>query len=533
MFNKLSAKFGDLSFRWKAIIFIASVEGLFNIMFAVIVVNVMQNNLEEQFFKRAETTANIFARTTTNAVLSTDVASLESFIDEVMTNPDLLYARVSDNSDVLAARENRLGLLAREFNADYSVSAATDNIFDIFALIEEDGEVFGRVEIGLSTDLLGSTMIQIQLKVIAIGLGEIIFSAFVSFLLGTFLVRRLTDLQHASQQISSGNFDTRVIEEGSDELAQTARAFNNMAGKVSSLIEGLKQANVGLDEKRLAMEGDLQAAQAQLIQASKIKALGSLSSGIAHEINTPTQYITDNLHFLESCDVTVRKVLVRSLILLNECEKKGCFPDETEQIRKVCDEENLDFILDELPLAISQSLDGTKRVSEIVSALKEFSHPNQKEKTPVDVNRIVANAVTISRSEWRHDVDVTSDFETDLPKIMCVPSEITQVLINLIINAFHAIKDGPSAQRGCIDLRTRLLGSLVEIQISDNGVGINEKIKNNIFDPFFSTKEVGRGTGQGLSISHDIVVNKHSGEIVFETVEGSGTTFFVRLPILP
>ena len=149
------------------------------------------------------------------------------------------------------------------------------------------------------------------------------------------------------------------------------------------------------------------------------------------------------------------------------------------------------------------------------------------------MNRIVANAVTISRSEWRHDVDVTSDFETDLPKIMCVPSEITQVLINLIINAFHAIKDGPSAQRGCIDLRTRLLGSLVEIQISDNGVGINEKIKNNIFDPFFSTKEVGRGTGQGLSISHDIVVNKHSGEIVFETVEGSGTTFFVRLPILP
>jgi two-component system, sensor histidine kinase and response regulator len=242
--------FDRLPFRWKAILFIATVEGIFNIMFAFIVVGVMQSNLEEQFFKRAEITAQLFATTTANAVLATDIASLESFIGEVMKNEDLLYARVRDTSGVLAERSNTLALLARPFKADRNLGTATDDVFDTFAAITVDGEKYGQVEIGLSTNLLGSTIRQIQLKVILIGAGEILFSAIVSFLLGTFLVRRLIDLQQGAHDISEGKIGLQIPAEGQDELAETAKSFNNMSTKLATVVDELRQSNTELHVAR-------------------------------------------------------------------------------------------------------------------------------------------------------------------------------------------------------------------------------------------------------------------------------------------
>jgi len=241
--------FGKASFRWKAILFIASIEGLFNIMFAVIIVNVMSNNLEEQFRKRAEITAQLFSTSIENAVLATDLATLESFADKVMSNNDLLYASVLDLSGVLVERGDG-DALARDFKADENLSTVEDGVFDTFAEIRLDDEIYGRVEIGLKTTLLGDTISAIQLKVILIGAGEIIFSAFVSFVLGTFLVKRLKDLESGSQLIAAGSYGSQILVDGEDELAQTAMAFNIMSLKVADAIQELEERNRELKTQR-------------------------------------------------------------------------------------------------------------------------------------------------------------------------------------------------------------------------------------------------------------------------------------------
>jgi len=218
-------------------------------MFAVIIVNVMSNNLEEQFRKRAEITAQLFSTSIENAVLATDLATLESFADKVMSNNDLLYASVLDLSGVLVERGDG-DALARDFKADENLSTVEDGVFDTFAEIRLDDEIYGRVEIGLKTTLLGDTISAIQLKVILIGAGEIIFSAFVSFVLGTFLVKRLKDLESGSQLIAAGSYGSQILVDGEDELAQTAMAFNIMSLKVADAIQELEERNRELKTQR-------------------------------------------------------------------------------------------------------------------------------------------------------------------------------------------------------------------------------------------------------------------------------------------
>ncbi|SCA57718.1 putative PAS protein [Candidatus Terasakiella magnetica] len=534
MLTNIRKKISHLSFRWKAIVFIASVEGLFNIMFAIIVVSVMQNNLEEQFFKRAQTTAQIFAKTTTNAVLATDIASLESFVEEVMTNNDIRYARVIDTSDVLVEHAHDQELLKRSFVADTNLGGVDDNVFDTFATISEDGEVYGRVEIGLSTDLLGSTITQIQLKVILTGVGEIVFSAIVSFLLGTFLVRRLIDLQKGSKKIAQGDFDFRINDEGGDELAATARAFNDMSSKVNSLVHGLKQANTGLDEKRLMAENDLQLAQARLIQASKMEALGTLSGGIAHEINTPTQYIGDNLIFLRDASQNMIQMVSLCRELCVEARKNGVLVHSVDEIEKFTESIEMDFLIEEIEDAIKQSVEGVGEVSRIVRTMKDFSHPGSVEKSHVDLHELLETTISVSKNEWKYVAELEHDFAADLPKVSCYPGELKQVFLNLIVNAAHAIgaleKDNQDGV-GKIQIATKHQDGWVEVLVNDTGGGIPHKIKQRVFDPFFTTKDVGQGTGQGLAIAFDIVQNKHGGVISFESEEGQGTSFMVRLPI--
>jgi signal transduction histidine kinase len=172
-------------------------------------------------------------------------------------------------------------------------------------------------------------------------------------------------------------------------------------------------------------------------------------------------------------------------------------------------------------------------VAALVNAMKEFSHPDTKEKTALDLNRAIASTITVARNEWKYVADLETDFDPSLPPISCHPGEFNQVVLNLIVNAAHAIGDvalqgGP--QRGTIRVETRRAAEWAEIRIKDSGTGIPEKVRSRIFDPFFTTKEIGKGTGQGLAIARSVVVDKHGGSIHFETEEGKGTTFIIRLP---
>lgn len=254
MFSRAKTFFSTLSFRWKAIIFIASIEALFNIMFAIIVVSVMQNNLEEQFFKRAQSSAETFATTNTNAILATDIASLESFSQEVLKNKDLRYIRIFDTSGVLVEKSNDPSLLRQSFKADTNLSQVDDDIFDTFIEVSEGGEVYGRIELGLSTNLLGSTITNIQLKVIIIGVSEILFSAFISFLLGAFLVRRLVVLQESSHRIAEGELGIQINDSGHDEIAETAKAFNHMSKETAKLVGDLKGALNEVNFQKFALD---------------------------------------------------------------------------------------------------------------------------------------------------------------------------------------------------------------------------------------------------------------------------------------
>jgi len=523
--------FLNLSFRWKAIVFIASIEGAFNIMFAFIIVGVMQSNLEEQFFKRAQITSRLFATSTTNAVLSTDIASLESFVDEVMQNKDLLYARVKDSSGVLAERAKNPDFLKRTFVSDVNLSEVQDDVFDTFADIRVDDEPYGRVEIGVSTDLLGSTITAIQLKVIMIGVGEIIFSGLVSFLLGTFLVRRLVEMQRGSNRVAQGDFNFKLDESGRDELSETAKAFNNMSSKLNSLVEALKHTNMGLDEQLMVAENDLQRAQSQLIQASKMESLGTLAGGIAHEINTPAQFIGDNLRFLDDAFRDMNELIISYENLYATTQSSQLHSKELENIKDLADRIDVNDLKEEIGSAISESLDGIERVSRIILSMKDFSHPSTKEKGHVDIHDVIGTSITISRNEWKYVADIKTDLDDDLPLVSCFSGDLSQVLVNIIVNAAHAIKEMDQDKYGVITISTRHDHNWAEIRIKDTGPGIPENIKDRIFDPFFTTKGVGQGTGQGLAISFDIITNKHGGQIRAENNDGEGTTFILKLPL--
>jgi PAS domain S-box-containing protein len=259
--------------------------------------------------------------------------------------------------------------------------------------------------------------------------------------------------------------------------------------------------------------------ESQLAQAQKLESIGQLAAGIAHEINTPIQYIGDNGKFLEEA--------FRDLIgVVRHRTGPDCSVDTVDV--------DVDYLEEEIPKAIEQLQAGVDHVARIVRAMKEFSHPGPLEKMPVDINRAIESTVMVSRNEWKYVADLTTDLDPGLPLVYCVAGEFNQVMLNLIVNAAHAISDvfKGSGRKGAIRVSTRRKEECVEIRVSDTGGGIPEAIQSKVFDPFFTTKPVGKGTGQGLAIAHTVIVKKHRGTIGFETAAGVGTTFIIQLPLL-
>ena len=268
----------------------------------------------------------------------------------------------------------------------------------------------------------------------------------------------------------------------------------------------------------------------ELMQSQKMEALGTLAGGIAHEINTPIQYIGDNLRFLEESTRDMLAVLDVYKNLSNEAKAQNVLIDQVEFCENEIEEKDVEFLREEAIQAAEQSIDGVKQVSDIVLAMKEFSHPAHKDAAPVDLNRVLERSSVVCRSEWRQAAELIFDIDESLPAITGHEGALNQVVLNLIVNAAHAIQyKGP--EMGTITLRTRHDGESVRLEVEDSGTGISENIRDQIFEPFFTTKDVGRGTGQGLALVHDIVVNKHGGWIGLDSSVGIGTTIIVKLPI--
>jgi PAS domain S-box-containing protein len=271
----------------------------------------------------------------------------------------------------------------------------------------------------------------------------------------------------------------------------------------------------------------------QLFQAQKLESVGQLAAGFAHEINTPIQFIGDNVRFLNDAFEDLQKLLEAYERLAQETKQSSPSLAIVHEIEAAHAQADTPYLLKEIPKAIRQAIDGTTRVATLVKAMKEFSHPGTKEKIQLDLNHAIESTITVARNEWKFVADVETDFDPSLPAVLCLPGEFNQVILNLIVNAAHSIADAVGSGRfakGKIVVRTRNSSDWAEIQIEDTGMGIPENIQSRIFDPFFTTKEIGKGTGQGLSIAHSIIVNQHGGCIRFETAQGKGTIFTVRLP---
>jgi PAS domain S-box-containing protein len=292
-------------------------------------------------------------------------------------------------------------------------------------------------------------------------------------------------------------------------LYDSAQVLDGWEGCVTD-ISMLKQTL----EERDRLEDNLR-------QAQKLEAIGQLAAGIAHEINTPTQYVGDNLRFLKESFGELDSVIEHLV------EAGG------GSARKALDDADFEYLKEEIPRALNQSLEGVDRVAKIVRAMKEFSHP-AREKTATDLNRAIQSTITVASNEWKYVAEMDMDLDANLPSVHCSPAEFNQVVLNMIVNAAHAISDvvGDGGRgKGRIGVKTRADGDWAVVEISDSGSGMPAHVQQRIFEPFFTTKEVGKGTGQGLAIAHNVIVDKHAGTIKVASSPGAGTTFTIRLPI--
>ena len=319
---------------------------------------------------------------------------------------------------------------------------------------------------------------------------------------------------------STGTWQHRTKDGRILEVEGTAHAFE-FQGRLAVL----EVSQDVTERKRLETE---------LAQAQKLESVGQLAAGIAHEINTPIQYVGDNLRFLQEGYEAGSRALECYAELLRAAETGSITPELLSQVRQTLDECEVDYFGAELPKAVQQSLDGIDRVATIVRAMKEFAHPGYKKKVGADLNKAIANALIVSRNEIKYVADVETDLG-ELPLVMCHIGDLNQVFLNLLINSADAIREvlKDSDTKGLIRVSTRHIGNQVVISISDSGCGIPEGIRDRVFDPFFTTKPVGRGSGQGLAIARTAVVDKHGGSLRFERNEPQGTTFIISLPIEP
>jgi signal transduction histidine kinase/HAMP domain-containing protein len=631
-----------MSFRLKIILGVASIQ----IMLLTIIVGSSLHNLrmsnQEEIFRRGQITAELLASATADAIIATDLATLDSILIEAIHN-DVVYVRIRNNGDIILSEAGDKGVLETELITDTSISDLKDQRLDLEHSIYINGEYIGRVELGLSTTKLNAVVRENTRWMLTVSTAGMFAIVLFGYGLGTILTTQLSELRKSARRVASGEFGIETHVKGKDELADAARSFNKMSkalaiyakeveaarkqaeegklyaetllfdamnsasqgvvildSKLSiefvndafrdmypsaldymatgmpyvSLLEKLKLIEKPLpdllkenDNKQNPRLGWLENGQdsetlqtelsdgrhilhtrrsmsnggyvvidteiteffkaneknrrleLEIMQTGKMEALGTLASGIAHEINTPVQFIGDNIRFLTDCFADVLSC-IRDIQVMN-----------SEKINGQLESVDWDYLVEEIPPALNEALSGVQTIGRIVSSVKEFSHPEQNEKTFYDINELIENAKIVSRPQWRHDAIVNIVIPENIEKIPCYPGDLGQVLINLIVNAADAIRENLNQTEGEITIKAKTDYKEATITVSDNGPGIPDEIKDRIFDLFFTTKDPGKGTGQGLAICKSIIEIKHSGKLHVTSKAGLGTTFTITLPM--
>jgi PAS domain S-box-containing protein len=272
----------------------------------------------------------------------------------------------------------------------------------------------------------------------------------------------------------------------------------------------------------------------RLLETQKLGAIGQLAAGVAHEINTPMQFIGDNLHFAKGAVDELIGLFGRYKVAVRDAESQPLGSAKLAELSKAEADADFEYTCETLPTALERSLTGVERVTSIVRAMKSFAHPGADQLAPADLRGLIESTVMVATNEWRYVADVELKLDEDLPAVPCIAGEINQVVLNLLVNASHAIADvvADSGEKGRITVSASSDETHAEIRVTDTGTGIPESARAKVFEPFFTTKEVGKGTGQGLSMAYNCIVKRHRGTIAFETELGTGTTFIIRLPLV-
>lgn len=343
-----------------------------------------------------------------------------------------------------------------------------------------------------------------------------------------------------SKDSSEEQFCDRLMDLAeSDEDIEVYEAIHKRSDGSTYPVEvNLQLSNILERPVALAIVSDItrrKMLEGQLAQAQKLESIGQLAAGIAHEINTPAQYVGDNTRFIKETMVEVIDLLDAFQRLHAAARDNKITPELIQESGDLIEAADPAYLAEEVPAAIDQSIDGVARITKIVRAMKEFSHPGSKNQELVDLNKTIQSTITVASNEWKYVADVETDFDESLPEVPCMPQEISQVVLNLIVNGAHAIgeflkKEG-SDGKGAIKVSTTHTGERAEIRITDTGGGIPDDIKDRVFDPFFTTKDVGKGTGQGLTMAYKTIVDGHKGNLSFEATQGKGTTFLISLPL--
>ena len=308
----------------------------------------------------------------------------------------------------------------------------------------------------------------------------------------------------------------------SGEAIPALVSTNSLTGGEREEIEGLVCVATDLRERR-QMEMDLRHAQ-------KLESIGQLAAGIAHEINTPIQFVGDSAQFLQEAWEDLVPVLDASEEMA-AAARGGADPKASlEKFHAATEDAELEFLREEVPRSLSRTRDGVSRVAKIVMAMKDFSHPGSAEMAPADLNRAIESTMVVAKNEYKYIADLELELR-EIPQVVCNLGDLNQVILNLVVNAAHAIEANPDMDRGRIAVATSVGEGFVVVRVEDDGGGVPVEVANRIFDPFFTTKEVGKGTGQGLSIAHNIVVDKHQGSLRLENTPGVGAAFIIELPV--
>ncbi len=518
-------------------------------------------DLAQEQLARAATYGTLLAGQVRTAVAFSDRETAREVLSALAVDPEVVAITLfADHGEPLfrTGTPGRWVERARDGHLADQVFQVGDRVA-VIARVESLEGPRGTLVIELSSARLRSFRAALTVNALAVGGGALAFGASAAYLIARSLVRRLRAILEVASTAQHDVAPRAIVVTSRDEIGVLGDAVNQMLTRLhadrtrlhhtvtelTAAEDQLAKANREL-EKRVAartaalselnhkLEDEMKhrsTVEIELRQAQKLESVGRLASGVAHEINTPVQFVNDSCAFLESATAEVFEVVTGYRELLAELDRGALGATVALTRARALDvEHDVDYLAEHVPVAVQRALLGLQRVTAIVRAMKEFAYPDRKDQTPSDLNRAITSTLTVARNEYKYVAELVTEL-AELPPVTCHVGELNQVILNIVINATHAIEAHRPDGSGKIIVRTSSDGDQVKLTIEDNGGGIPADIIDKIFDPFFTTKEIGKGTGQGLAIARAVVVDKHRGKLEVASRIGEGTMFTITLPV--